>query len=91
MKSLIPSQREDKRYLKVRGKNLKKNIPQAIQYYVGFLGMSEACLQWIKVEEESAIISINRKSLDKVRASFCLSKERIEVLKVSGTIKGLEK
>jgi RNase P/RNase MRP subunit POP5 len=90
MKSLIPSQREDKRYLKVRGKDLKKNVPNSIHAYIGTLGMSEACLKWISFEEDSGIISINRKSLEKVKASFCISKERIEVLKVSGTLKGLK-
>jgi RNase P/RNase MRP subunit POP5 len=44
---------------------------------------------WIS-EENSGIISINREMLEKVK-EVCSSKERIEVLKVSGTLKGLEK
>ncbi len=91
MKALIPSQREDKRYLKVQGKDLKKNVFNAIKDYVGNLGLAESALNWINLEGDLGVISINRKSLEKVKASFCLSKERIEVLKVSGTLKGLER
>ena len=91
MKALIPTHRENKRYLKITGKNLKKIVPEAIKEFSGILGLSEASLNWIKSEKESAIISINRESLEKVRASFCFSNERIVVEKVSGTLKGLEK
>ena len=91
MKALIPSQRENKRYLKIRGKDLKKNVPNAIYHFVGSLGMAESALIWISFDEGSGIISINREMLEKIKASFALSKERIEVLKVSGTLKGLEK
>ncbi len=91
MKALIPSQRENKRYLKVKGKDLKKTVPNAIYHFIGSLGMAESALMWISFDENSGIISINREMLEKVKASFALSKERIEVLKVSGTLKGLEK
>lgn len=90
MKSLIPSQRENKRYLLLKGKNLKRNVYNSVFQYIGTLGMSEASLQWIFLEGESGVISINRESLDKVRASFCLYKDRIEVIRVSGTLKGLK-
>lgn len=91
MKALIPSHRENKRYLKIVGKNLKKNVPESIKEFVGILGLSECSLNWINSEKESAIISINRESLEKVRASFCIFSERIVVEKVSGTLKGLKK
>jgi len=87
MKSLIPSHRENKRYLLLKGKDLKKNVPLAIKDFIGVLGLSEASPSWIKKE----ILSVNRKSLDKVRASFSLWPERIEILKVGGTLKGLGK
>ena len=90
MKALIPSHREKKRYLQLRGKNLKKNVPQAIKEFVGILGMSEASPTFIKSTKDSAILSINRKSIDKVKASFAVFKDKIEVLKVSGTLKGLK-
>ena len=87
MKALIPAHRENKRYLLIKGKDLKKNVPLAIKEFVGVLGLSEAAPNWIKKD----ILSINRKSLDKVRASFALFSERIEILKVSGSLKGLGK
>lgn len=86
MKSLIPSHRENKRYLLIEGDNLKKNVPLAIKEFVGILGLSEASPNWIKKN----ILSINRKSLDKVRASFAVFNERIEILKVSGSLKKLK-
>jgi RNase P/RNase MRP subunit POP5 len=90
MKALIPSHKENKRYLLVKGKNLKKNVQFAIKEYVGTLGLSEAVPRWIEISGEKGILSINRKSLERVRAAFTLSKERIEVLKVSGTLKKLK-
>lgn len=87
MKALIPSHKENKRYLLLKGKNLKKNVSNAIKEYIGVLGMAESSPRWIN----ETILMINRGSLEKVRASFSLSKERIEVLKVSGTLKALRK
>ncbi|PJE81825.1 hypothetical protein COU58_00670 [Candidatus Pacearchaeota archaeon CG10_big_fil_rev_8_21_14_0_10_32_42] len=85
MKALIPSHREKKRYLLLKGKDLKKNVFNSIKEFIGVLGLSEASPVWIKEN----VLSIERKSLDKVKASFAISKEKIEVLKVSGTLKGL--
>lgn len=87
MKALIPSHKENKRYLKIKGKDLKRNVNDAIKDYIGNLGLAEASPIWIKKD----ILSINRKSLNKVRGSFVLWPEKIEILKVSGTLKGLLK
>jgi len=89
MKPLRPSAREKKRYLHVKGKNLKKNIPDSILEFLGVLGMSEVSLNFIKGDKDFSVISINREALDKVRASFCVYDKKIEVVKVSGTLKGL--
>ena len=83
--------REKKRYLYIRGKNLKKNIENSILDFIGIFGMSKIGLSFIKSNKESAVICINRESLNEVRASFAVWPEKIEVLKVSGTIKGLKK
>jgi RNase P/RNase MRP subunit POP5 len=91
MKSLKPSMRENKRYLLVEGKDLKKNIEKAILDFIGILGMSKVGLGWIKSNSNSAVISINREMLDSVRASLCVFPEKMEVKKVSGTLKGLGK
>lgn len=86
MKALIPSHKENKRYLLLKGKNLRKNVEGAIKEFTGVLGLTEANPIWI----EKNILSINRKSLDKVRASLIFSKEKVEILRVSGTLKKLK-
>ena len=85
MKALKPSAKEHKRYLLLKGNNLKKNVPEAILDFIGKLGMSKCGLSWIK----SNIICINREMVDSVRASLCAWPEKIDVLKVSGSVKGL--
>ncbi|MEK6817253.1 MAG: hypothetical protein AABX80_00470 [Nanoarchaeota archaeon] len=89
MKPLKPSIREKKRYLLVKGKNLKENIPKAIHDFIGVLGMSKVALSFIKYGESFVVISINRQMLDPVRASLVVWPEKMSVEKVSGTLKGL--
>ncbi len=89
MKPLRPSMKENKRYLLVNGVNLKENIERAILDFIGVLGASKACLEFIKTEKNKVIISVNRESLNEVRASFAVWPETIIVKKVSGTLKGL--
>jgi len=130
MKPLKPSMKENKRYLLVRGNNLKQNLDKAILDFVGVLGMSQCGLSWIKSDannlytntlpsrsggkgipkgaqarghnlkvvnekgtrgnkEDSAVICVNRESIDSVRASLVVWPEKMEVIKVSGTLKGL--
>ena len=91
MKSLKPSMRENKRYLFVKGKSLRTNIEKAILEFIGVLGMSRVGLSWIKSGKDYVIISVNREMVDSVRASLCVWPEKIEVEKVSGTLKGLRK
>ena len=91
MKPLKPSMKERKRYLLVRGKNLKTNIPKAIHDFIGVLGMSKVALSFIKSGKDFVVISINRQMLDSVRASLCVWPEKMSVEKVSGTLKGLGK
>jgi len=91
MKSLKPSAREKKRYLLIKGKDLKTNIQNAILDFIGFLGMSKCGLSWIKSGKDSAVICINREMVDSVRAGLCVFPEKISVEKVSGTLKGLRK
>lgn len=91
MKSLKPSMRENKRYLLVAGKDLKRNIEKAILDFIGVLGMSKTRLAWIKSDKDSAIISVNREAVDSVRASLAVWPEKMEVKKVSGTLEGLKK
>ncbi|MFH1326935.1 MAG: hypothetical protein ABIH59_02310 [archaeon] len=91
MKPLKPSMKENKRYLLVKGKDLKENIEKSILDFIGVLGMSKVGLSFIKTSKDSTIISINRKSLNHVRASFAAWPEEIRIERVSGTLKGLKK
>ncbi|GAI25822.1 unnamed protein product [marine sediment metagenome] len=91
MKPLKPSMREKKRYLLVKGKNLKENIEKAIKDFIGVLGMSKLGLGWIKTGKNTAVISVNREMVDSVRASLAVWPEKMTVEKVSGTLKGLER
>ncbi|MCA9487551.1 MAG: hypothetical protein KC516_01165 [Nanoarchaeota archaeon] len=90
MKALKPSMREKKRYLLVRGNDLEKEIQKSVKDFIGVLGMSKASLNFIKKSKDSAIISVNRKSLDYVKASFAVWPSEIKVERVSGTLKGLK-
>lgn len=89
MKSLIPSSKENKRYFLIAGENLKENIEKTILEFSGILGMSKCGLNFIEIEKDSAIISVNRETVDLVRASFAVFPKKMEVLKVSGTLKKL--
>ena len=91
MKPLKPSLKERKRYLLIRGKNLKTNVEKAILNFIGVLGMSKASLSFIKDGKDWAIICVNRGSLNHVRASFAAWPHTIRVERVSGTLKGLKR
>ena len=91
MKSLKPSHREKKRYLLLKGTDVsKKVIEDCILEFIGTLGFAEASPQIVKQNKTSLILVINRKSLDKIRASFLMSKKDIQITKVSGAIKNLK-
>lgn len=89
MKSLKPSTREKRRYLLVQGRI--SDIERALLEGIGVLGMSKIGLGWIKKRKGLAIISVNRDSVDSVRACFAIWPGNLEVEKVSGTLKGLKK
>lgn len=87
MKSLKPSMRENKRYLLIKGK--VSDAEKAILDFIGVLGMSRAGFSWIRKGKDSAIISVNRESVNNVRASLAVWPEKISVERVSGTLKSL--
>ena len=91
MRALIPSHKENKRYLLIRGKNLKENIEKAILDFTGVLGMSRTGLSWIKTGKDWAIICVNREAVNNIRASLCAWPEKTSVEKVSGSLRGLGK
>ena len=91
MKALRPSLRENKRYLFIRGTDVRRTAEQAILDFVGVLGYAKASPGWIKGEKDSAILSINRESLEVVRAALVLGEKPLVIERVSGTLKGLGK
>jgi len=74
-------------YLLIRGK--KSEVEKAILDYIGILGWAKASPKFI-TSQENLILSIERKSVTNVRASFEASPYDIKVLKVSGTLKGVQ-
>ena len=91
MKPLKPSHRERKRYLLIKGKDVnKKTIEEAILEFIGVLGFAESSPQIIKSNKNSLILVINRKSLDKIRASFVMSNKDLKITKVSGAVGNLK-
>ena len=91
MLKLKSSARESKRYLLLRGK--KEDMEKAILDYIGILGWAKANPRFVRksMKGKDHVLAVNRKEIDKVRGSFALSADRIEVLRVSGTLKGLSK
>lgn len=87
MKPLKPSTREKKRYLLVHGK--ANDIEKAILEGIGILGMSKTGFKFIEKKRDKVIISVNRESVDSVRACFGIWPGNLKVGKVSGTLRAL--
>ncbi len=90
MKPLIPSHKENKRYLLVTGKNLKSNVEKAILDYIGTLGYSKASPNIIKTGKNWLILAINRESINDVRGALTIWPDKMSVEKVSGTLRGIK-
>jgi len=85
-------------------KDFRKQINLAVTEFLGVLGMAKASMKFIdsgasdstgtgKDKEFWAILCVNRGSLEKVRAAFCVfsggTERGIRVENVSGTLKKL--
>ncbi|MAG26687.1 hypothetical protein CMI47_14190 [Candidatus Pacearchaeota archaeon] len=78
-----PSARIKRRYIRVVGS--KGAVEKAILDYIGILGWAKAKVVWVGTER----LAVSTKGLKDVLAALELGK--IEVKKVSGTLKGLGK
>jgi RNase P/RNase MRP subunit POP5 len=87
MLKLKPSQRSDRRYLKIKGK--RKDVENAILEFIGVLGWAKAAPLFVSEVADFVILAIERKELINVKAALALSKDNLKVEKVSGTLKGL--
>jgi RNase P/RNase MRP subunit POP5 len=80
-----------RRYLLLFGKDVSKDkIEKVILDYLGILGWAKAKPVWVS-HVEDVVLAVERKSVNSVRSAFEICKEDIQVSKVSGTLKGLEK
>jgi RNase P/RNase MRP subunit POP5 len=85
---LKPSSRDKRRYLLVSGTS-NTAIEKAILEYIGVLGFAKSAYVFVKKSGTKVIGSCLRESLNDVRAALALG--RIDIEKVSGTLKGLSK
>lgn len=88
-----PTERENKRYILVETES-KEKVEKAVLDFIGTLGLSESSLFFVdifnnKLKNGQMVISVNRKKLENIRAAFELSKDKIKIIKVSGTLDGL--
>lgn len=89
MLKLKSSARDSKRYLLIKG--LRSSVEKAILEYIGVLGWAEASPIFINERADEVVLGVNREALTNVRAALVLAKDTLKVLRVSGTLKGLEK
>ena len=75
MLKLKSSARENKRYLILKGN--KSEIEKAILDYVGILGWAKAAPVWVYNKKENLIFAVNRKEVEKIKASFAICKDKI--------------
>ncbi len=89
MLKLKSSARDRKRYILINGK--KEDVERAILDYIGILGWAKASPRFVSFGRDSCVLAVNREQLENVKASFVVSDKQIDVLRVSGTLKGLRK
>lgn len=85
---LKPSARDKRRYFLIESDEPKK-IESAILEYVGVLGMAKSAYMMVEKNNGKIIGSCLRESLNDVVASLAFKK--LQVIKISGTLKGLRK
>ena len=88
MLKLDASHRLNRRYILVSGG--KSAIENALLEYLGILGWSRAAPTF-EVRGKEVIIAVNRKEVDHAIAGLAIASDDLNVLAVSGTLKGLSK
>ncbi len=83
-----PSIKIKRRYLLIRGAN-KEEIEKIIIEYLGILGWARASPMFVKSSSNQIILAVDRKEVDNIKAAFEISSSNIKILKISGTLKGL--
>lgn len=88
---LKPSAKIHRRYLLIEAESAEK-VKQALLESLGEIGWAKASPMFVKVKpvaEGKIVLAIAREELNNVRAAIELSKDKIKVVRVSGTIKSL--
>ncbi len=87
-----PSAGARKTYLLIGAKN-RKEIESIILDYIGVLGWAKASPMFVEggKKEGMLVLAVNRSEVNSIRAAFEASPFRIKILRVSGTIKGVER
>jgi len=79
-----------RRYLLIESAD-KNLIEKVILEGIGYLGYSKALPEFVDCQENNKmILAINREALNNIRTCFELSQTKLKILKVSGTLKGLD-
>lgn len=86
---LKPSLKESKRYLLIKG--TRKGVENAILEFIGVLGWAKASPVFVSEVSDELVLCVNNKELNNVKAAFALAKDELKVLRVSGTLKGLNR
>ncbi|OGM02133.1 hypothetical protein A2115_02065 [Candidatus Woesebacteria bacterium GWA1_41_8] len=81
------SGRTRRRYI-LFGGGEKKKIEKIILDYLGILGWAKASPVFVE-DGKRIILSVARRSVNDVKASFEICEDKINIVKVSGTLKGL--
>ncbi len=89
MLTLKATMRANRRYLLIRGK--RSAVEHAILEFIGVLGWADAAPVFVSERADEIVLCVNREALAKVRGALVLAKEKLTVLRVSGTLKGLYK
>ncbi len=89
MLNLKANMRANRRYLLIQG--VRNSIEKSILEFIGILGWADASPVFVSEKNGQVVLCVNREGLTKVRAALTLSKEELKILRVSGTLKGLEK
>lgn len=89
MLKLKSTARLKRRYLLVKGE--KSAIEQAILEYVGVLGWAKAAPVFLPHAQGMLVFAVNREEIVNIRAALALSPHSIQVVRVSGTLHGLQK
>ncbi len=78
-----------RRYILIEGS--KEDVEKAILEYIGVLGWAKATPVFVSLKKGNGLVlSVDRAELVNVRAAFEASPYKIKVVRVSGTIKGLD-